>query len=236
MWLLPLAAAHPYADHLAADGTAALGHRLEVRVGADRVELAYSAEVPPPVLSAEFAGREDLAEPAAERARELPDGLKARWNGVTLPLGQVSAPGAHLNPDGLWELETRLAAPRPAGGGRLEVVNTNYPDRFAYYYAEVSVPGDLVVGATSLAEVKDGRVWSNVHGSWGRSPTARELWVDLRRAWPWQRQADAAPLPERLAGTNALAAPWSWKVGGGILAALLLVVVYRGLQRPSRSP
>lgn len=232
MWLLAgLALAHPYANHLDPAGNAALGHKLLVRVDAEAVELTYAAEVPPPILARELGTEDITAEPAAARARELFDGLKVRWDGEVLPLARAGEPTAALNADGLWELTVRMRAERPGGGGRLEVVNANYPDRFAFYYAEVWLPGALVARSTSLAEVKDGRVWSNVHGSWGPSPTARELWVELSRAWPWQRRAEEAPLTDRLAGTNALAMPPGWKAALALAGGVGLGIGTWGLRR-----
>lgn len=223
--LLGLALAHPFADHLAPDGTPALGHQLVVSLGEGRLRLEYVAEVPTVVLEEEFGGDDRFEALARERAAELAGGLKARWDGERLPLVEVplDAP-ATRGDDGLWWLRVVLEGERPATG-TLEVVNGNYPDRFAYYYAEVRVPGDRVVSRTSLAEVRDGRVWNNFHGSWGRNPTARELSVTLRRAWPWERRAGEAALPERLAGTNALAPSTGWRFG----AAALLVAGAAGV-------
>lgn len=228
--LASLALAHPYANHLDPAGNAALGHKLVVRVEAEAVEVTYSAEVPPPILARELGTEDIAADPATERARELSDGLKVRWDGEVLPLARAGEPTAALNADGLWELTVHLRAARPGGGGRLEVVNANYPDRFAFYYAEVWLPGSLVARSTSLAEVKDGRVWSNVHGSWGPSPTARELWVELGRAWPWQRRTEAAPLTDRLAGTNALAMPPGWAAALAVGVAVGVGLAWRALR------
>ncbi len=197
------AIAHPNGHAAGANptGPAVLGQRLDVEVAGDTLTLVYLAEVPLRRLLEE--GNPQTA-PQAMLPR-LAGAVTVRWEDV--PLAVQWGPGtAAPGLSGFYDLQVTGTATLPAAAGTVRLRNGNFPDEPSFFATAVTIPGDRVVTATDLARVKDGRVRYNRHGAWLKDESAREPWFTLRPAHGWE-VADAGPLPERLAGRDALAFP-----------------------------
>lgn len=220
LWIT-LALAHPVTAGGPGRPVDFVGQRLDVELGDGRVGLSYLLEVPVRRVTADAgdAGR-DYAE---ARLDELADGLKVRWDGEPLAVERRPvARAARLGEQGFVEFELRLEGALPADAGTLTVENRNLPTDDAFFATYVRVDGDLVVEASSLAAVRDGRLRDNTHGAWTRDEAARELMVAVRPAGPWERRDTPGALPERLAGLDALGPPaWLYPAAGATGLALL---------------
>jgi hypothetical protein len=231
-WLLllaTLASAHPLGAAGASDPNGGMpGQRAELSVTGGELRVDYFAEVAALRLYKE-ARAEGASGPswAMGRAESLRAGVKARYDGQTLPLEAlpVDAP-AELQPTGYVEFHLAARAPLPSPPGTLEFRMDNYPDEACYYAVSVRVGGEFVVTETGLGRVLSGRLRDNLHGAWRRSDAGRLTTLTLRAARPWE-DSTPGPLPERLEGLVGLReglAPLA-----ALLAALGAAALLRGL-------
>lgn len=215
-----LALGHPGAHDPSGRPTDFLGHRLELRLHGDTLDLAYVVEVPLRLVTAEALGADRAF--AERHAAQLGDGLRVRWDGVALETGgvPVEEPG-RLGDRGFVDFEVRRRATLPARTGVLTVSNGNYPDRDGFYATRVELDGSWVVTESSLARVEGGRLRDNTHGAWTREEASREVRVALAPSAPWERRAGPGVLPERMRGLDRLRAPaWPW----ALLATTVLAI------------
>lgn len=226
--LLTLALAHPgIVSQASAHPTPdIIGQRLDVRVthvadgdSALQVAVLYTAEVPERRVLAEAMAQGAARDYAARRLAELATGLKATWDGLPLPLQSAPLEHAARNGEpGFLELRLDLQAPLPAATGTLHLQNGNYPDETCYFATQVTLPGDVVVTATTLATVRDGVLANSTHAAWNSKDQAREFEMSVRPAGTWEVREGQLPLPERMAGLASLSTP-KWIVGSGVALA-----------------
>jgi len=196
-----------------------VGHRVQLTVGADAVDVSYVAELPERRVLEEARGAT-----GAGYATRLLEGLrgevKITWDGAPLPATPVAiAEPVKPGDGGFLEFTVGWRATLPGDHGRLGVRNGNYPEDPGFYATSITLDGRWVADATSLLSVKNGRVRDNWHGAWVKDERGREPWVDLRPAGFLERAAGPAPLPERMAGvTDDGPPPW-------LLAILALALV-----------
>lgn len=231
--LLPFdALAHPGALHgRAGVPSLTIGQRVALRIGPDSVELAYVAEVPGVTLYRE--AREDGGPDfLARRLDELADGVSLTWNGAALPTERVDVPEAARSVEAAYvELTVRERASLPSPSGELGVRIANFPDETCYFATEAEVSGALVVEATTLARVRDGRLRDNRHGAWQKDEVGREPRFTLRPATTWERRDGWAGMPERMAGIVPDGPPiWVW----ALAAASLVLVAWLGRRLGAR--
>ncbi|MSP54798.1 MAG: hypothetical protein EXR69_04205 [Myxococcales bacterium] len=232
--LCALAIAHPGVHEASAHPTPGiLGQRLDVHVEKSaagtsgsglRVRVVYSAEVPERRVLAEVAAESQNGEKsyASRRLLDLADGVRVRWDGVTLATTSVPVEHAARNGEpGFLEFHVEMEAPLPSAHGTLDVTNGNFPDEDCFFATSVALPGSLVVTGTSLAHVRDGLLRDSTHGAWTRKDAARELSLSLRPAQIWEERDGEHALPDRMAGLSSLAMP-RWVQGGVVVAAALL--------------
>lgn len=234
--LLPVALCHPGA-HVgragAHPGGQALGQRVELTLTAEGegvlVDLVYVAELPVVRVHSEArpmgllpgvpTPAEALDRYAARLSRELGDNLRVAWDGARVEMERLDdVPTSRPGDQGFVELPVHRRGRVPVQTGTLVVSHGNFPDEGGYFATSVAVDGALVVTASSLAGVKDGRVTRNRHGAWLRDEAAREQSVSLAPAGFWARRDGHFALPERLAELDTLAAPLrELAVGLGVL-------------------
>lgn len=217
---LPIALCHPGLHRAstaeAHPGTAQLGQRFDAKVdevpaAGLSIALTYVAEIPAIRLYAEARTAND-ADYVEHRRQDLATGIAASWDGAKVPLTVTAAgetPGGDIvEAEGeMIELRVHAVGEVPGRTGTLKLLNRNFPDEGGYFATSVELGGDLVVTATSLAQVRDGHVYRNHHGAWLRDETAREPSFTLRPADWWEHRPGDYPLPERLAGLDTLAPP-----------------------------
>jgi nickel/cobalt exporter len=185
LWLALISAmAHPFGSKL-------YGHKTEVWLSADAVEVAYLLEVPTPVLLAEL--REFMAEveapTQADQDRhtaailaELEGGLRLLVDGE--PVSWTSELGAQ--PSGVGDTRfiayhLRLRAPLPEGATTLNLVNSNWPDERALFATDVYVGPGVLLDASSQIDVDaDGHITYNRGGAWRGEERERELRLAFR--------------------------------------------------------
>lgn len=233
--LVMLTAAHPsgHGPGAEASSPAVLGQRVALVIEGEGVVVDYTAEVPMRRLLQE--GPAEVAPGTV--AAGLAAGLHLTWG--ESPLVVVwAAPTARPGRGGFYDLGVQGRAALPGRTGRLALRNGNFPDEPGFYATAVTVPGDLVVTASSLARVQDGRVRDNRHGAWVKEESAREPWLELRPARFWEVREAAAPLPERMAGLAVLGPPWGWIAAavGALLSAALGAWALRRARRAVPSP
>lgn len=226
--LLTLALAHPgIVSQASAHPTPdIIGQRLDVRVthvaqgdAALQVDVLYTAEVPERRVLAEAMAQGASKDFATRRLAELATGLKATWDGQPLRLESVPLEHAARNGEpGFLELRLDLRAPLPSTSGTLHLQNGNYPDETCYFATQVTLPGDQVVTATTLASVRDGVLADSTHAAWNSKDQAREFEMSVRPAGTWEVREGQLPLPERMAGLDALSTP-RWVIGSGVALA-----------------
>lgn len=260
--LVPLALCHPGLRAIgtaeAHPGTSQLGQRFEVTIersadGVVQADLLYVAEVPavriyaearPYAAASPVALARDAMVPAEvvqaytkSRLTELTEGIRASWDGQSLPLTDVAEGTAVVEAaGGFLEFHVHKLAALPSDVGTLQLHDRNFPDEEGYYATSVSLSGDLVVTETSLCGVKDGLVHKNKHGAWVRDTSARETTVSIRPATYWERRDGLLPLPERLAGLASLEPPTTaLSAAAAVTVALVAGGAYAGLRASRRS-
>lgn len=199
MLFVALAFAHPGTGSGSVNPRETIGHRAELRVEADAVELRYVAEVPEKRVleEARAAGEPGYGTRLLET---LAAGVHLSWNGADLATTRVEVPDAVKAGENRYlDFQVALRAALPAEGGRLALRNGNYPDEPSFFATSVTLDPAWVAESTSLLKVRDGRIRDNWHGAWVRDETGREPWVELRRAGPFVAKGAARPLPEAMA-------------------------------------
>ncbi len=220
--LAATALAHPAMNGprgAAEPGNRTPGQRLEVTLSPGHVVVDYYVEIAAIRLYAEAKADGAGTDYADRRAEELRTGLRARWDGLDLPLSPepVNKTARTAEAD-FVEFHIRGIAPLPAETGTLRVEMGNFPDEPSYMAASVDVSGELVVTESDLARASDGHLRENKHGAWRREEAARVATVSIRPARLWERGPDGS-LTERIEGM--IPVPWGWVVGGvGVLVAL----------------
>ncbi len=196
------ALAHPGMGGSAADPNGGMpGQRVEVALAPGTVRVDYFVE-----LAAIRLYKEAKAEGAegstwaGRRAESLRSGLRVRLDDIELPLSPIAVEHSAAMKEGNF-VEFHIAAAASLGveRGTLEVRMDNFPDEPCYYAASVDVDGALVIQATDLARVKDGRLRDNKHGAWRREDAGRSVRVGFRPTRLWESHAPG-PLPDRLEG------------------------------------
>ena len=185
LWLALLSAsAHPFGSKL-------YGHKTEVRLGAETVDVTYLLEIPTPVLLAELRGfMADIPSPTqADQDRhtvailtELQDGLRLLVNGEVIPWSaQESAFPSGVGDTRFISYHLRLRAPLPEGATTLNLINSNWPDERALFATDVYVGPGVVLDASSQIDVDDhGHITYNRAGAWRGEEAERELRLAFR--------------------------------------------------------
>ena len=185
LWLTLLSAmAHPF-------GSTLYGHKTEVRLGADAVEVAYLLEVPTPILLAdlrrfmadiEAPSQADQDRHTAATLTELKDGLRLLVDGQTIPWRvEQSASPSGVGDTRFISYHLRLRALLPDGATTLNLVNSNWPDERALFATDVYVGPGVILDASSLIDVNDdGHITYNRAGAWRGEEQERELRLAFR--------------------------------------------------------
>ncbi|MDP2308852.1 MAG: hypothetical protein Q8P18_22715 [Pseudomonadota bacterium] len=224
--LVPLLYAHPGSSP-GASGAArdTIGHRMELIVGADEVELRYTAEVPERRVLEEARATPGYGQ---QLLSSLADGVRLTWDGAPLPSTAIVVPdGVKGGEKGFLDFTVALRAPFPDDGrhGTIGVRNGNFPDVDGFFATSVTLDATLLAEETSLLKVKQGRIRDNWHGAWVKDEAAREPWVKIRPAGLLERGSGPLPLPQRMAGVAGdEPPPWVF----GLLALALLPIGWLG--------
>lgn len=224
--LIPLLFAHPGSSP-GASGAArdAVGHRLELTLGVDQVELRYVAEVPERRVldQARAAGTPGYG---TELLASLADGVRLTWNGEPLPADTIVVPdGVRGGEPGFLDFTVAWRATLPSHSGTIGVRNGNFPDVEGFFATSVTLDGSLIAEETSLLKVKQGRVRDNWHGAWVQFESAREPWVRVRPAGFLEHASQPLPLPQRMAGVvGTEPPPWVF----ALLALALIPIAWLG--------
>lgn len=181
LWLYLLHAvlwAHPFGSDL-------YGHRAQVWLDRDRVQVAYLAEIPTPVLLRDLrrflAGtptptQADQDRHTAEWLAELEGALKLVVDGEHQPWERLEALEASGVGDARFiQYHLLLTARLPEGASTLNLINGNLPDRPALFSTEVFLGDGLRLDATSLVDVEEGKIAADRDGQWRAEEGAREL-------------------------------------------------------------
>lgn len=234
--LAPLLHAHP-GSAPGASGAArdTIGHRIELAVGADDIEVRYIAEVPERrVLEAARAtGAPGYGE---QLLASLADGVDLTWDGAPLPATAIVVlDGVKGGEQGFLDFTVawRAALPSPPRG-TIGVRNGNFPDVDGFFATSITLDATLLAEETSLLKVKQGRLRDNWHGAWVKDEAAREPWVKIRPAGFLEGASGSLPLPQRMAGLAGNEPP-PWVLGLLALALLPIGWLGRKLGRRARS-
>ena len=185
LWLALLSAwAHPFGSKL-------YGHKTELRLSTDAVEVAYLLEIPTPVLLAELRGfMADIESPTqadqdrhtAATLSELQDGLRLVVDGNTVPwLAEESEMPSGVGDTRFIAYHLRLKAALPEGATTLNLINSNWPDERALFATDVYVGPGVVLDASSQIDVDDdGHIVTNRAGAWRGEEAERELRLAFR--------------------------------------------------------
>ena len=216
-----LAFAHPGTGSASVNPRETIGHRAEITIAADHVELHYVAEIPEKRVLEEARAKSGYGSALLE---SLAGGVHLTWDGKDLPTTRLEVtdpvkPGENRYLD----FQVGLRAELPGGGGTLGLRNGNYPEEPSFFATSVQVDGAWVAEETSLLKVRDDRIRDNWHGAWTKDEAGREPWVRIRPATLFDGAAGTRPLPEAMAG-----------MGGpsplllGVLAASLVPLAWLG--------
>ena len=185
LWLALLSAsAHPFGSKL-------YGHKTEVRLSSDAVEVAYLLEIPTPVLLAELrVFMADIESPTqvdqdrhtAATLSELQDGLRLVVDGNTVPwLAEESETPSGVGDTRFISYHLRLKAALPEGATTLNLINSNWPDERALFATNVYVGPGIILDASSQIDVSDdGHIVTNRAGAWRGEEEERELRLAFR--------------------------------------------------------
>ena len=225
-----LALAHP--GSLSGSGgtpVPTIGQRVALRIAGDSVELEYVAEVPEFEVYRDAKATGSQKDYATRWLRDLADGVTLLWEGR--PLTTEAGPtDARAGDRGYVAFTVIERATLPAAAGTLGVRNGNFPDEDCYFAAEATVPGDVVVVATSLVQARDGRLRENRHGAWTKEEALREVSITLRPAAFWE-EGEAGALPTRMVGIVPDHVPY-WMLA---LSFVPIALLGRGLGRLVRA-
>ena len=185
LWLwIATALGHPFGSNL-------VGHKTELWLAADRVEVIYLAEVPTSVLLRELrAFLFDVESPTAtdqdrhteQMLTELADGLRLLANGERLSWRRLASDA----PSGLGDTQfiaynLHLMADLPDGTRTINLVNGNRPEERALFATNVHVANGVILDASSQIDVDDdGHIGINRAGQWRGEETERELRLSFR--------------------------------------------------------
>ena len=185
LWLtLVSAMAHPFGSKL-------YGHKTEVWLSADQVEVAYLLEIPTPVLLSELRGfMADIDAPTqADQDRhtaailtELQGGLRLLVDGEPIPwvVDESESPSG-VGDTRFIAYHVRLRAHLPEGATSLNLINSNWPDERALFATDVLVGPGVVLDASSQIDVNDdGHITYNRAGAWRGEEDERELRLSFR--------------------------------------------------------
>ena len=176
--------AHPF-------GSTLYGHKTDVRVYPERVEVNYLAEIPTPVLLSELRSFmegiqrptvDDQARHTAQMQAELADGLRLLANGERLAwtLRDCEVPSGHGD-SRFIAYHVCLTADLPEGARTLNLINGNRPDEDALFSTEVFVDPGVVLDATSQIDVDHhGQITADRSGAWRGDERERELRLSFR--------------------------------------------------------
>ena len=176
--------AHPF-------GSTLYGHKTDVRVYPERVEVNYLAEIPTPVLLSELRSfmkdidrptGNDQARHTAQMQAELADGLRLLANGERLAwtLRDCEVPSGHGD-SRFIAYHVCLTADLPEGARTLNLINGNRPDEDALFSTEVFVDPGVVLDATSQIDVDHhGQITADRSGAWRGDERERELRLSFR--------------------------------------------------------
>jgi ABC-type nickel/cobalt efflux system permease component RcnA len=176
--------AHPFGSNL-------YGHKTEVWLARDQIEVAYLAEIPTPVLLRELKTfLADVEQPVqADQDRhtdmmlaELKDGLRLLIDGERVAWQSLEAKETSGVGDTRFiSYHLRLKAPLPSNARAVNLVNGNRPDDRALFATEVYVGSGVVLDASSQIDVgEDGQIQANRSGAWRRDEKERELRLSFR--------------------------------------------------------
>ena len=176
--------AHPFGSNL-------YGHKTEVWLAKDQIEVAYLAEIPTPILLRELkvflADTEQPVQADQDRhtemvLAELRDGLRLLIDGERVAWQSLEAKA----PSGVGDTRfisyhLRLKAPLPATARAVNLVNGNRPDDRALFATDVYVASGVVLDASSQIDVgDDGHIQANRSGAWRGDERERELRLSFR--------------------------------------------------------
>jgi nickel/cobalt exporter len=185
LWLwIATAFAHPFGSNL-------YGHKIEVWLEPHRVEVAYLAEVPTPVLLRELkAFLADVESPTmadqdrhtSQMLTELSDGLRLLADGERMSwrrLDVVEASG--VGDTRFIAYHLRLEAMLPPDTRTLNLVNGNRPEERALFATDLNVSAGVILDGSSQIDVdEDGHIAVNRAGQWRGEEGERELRVSFR--------------------------------------------------------
>ena len=185
LWLAIASAwAHPFGSNL-------YGHKTDVRVYGDRVEVDYLAEIPTPVLLRELKSfMADIEAPVqadqdrhTEQMRtELSDGLRLLADGERLPWSQRECSETSGHGDSRFiAYHVCVSAELTEGSRTLNLINGNRPDETALFSTEVWVGPAVVLDASSQIDVDHhGQIVADRSGVWLGDERERELRLSFR--------------------------------------------------------
>lgn len=185
IWLAIASAwAHPFGSNL-------YGHKTDVRVYGDRVEVDYLAEIPTPVLLRELKSyMADIESPVqadqdrhTEQMRtELADGLRLLADGERLPWSRRDCSQTSGHGDSRFiAYHVCVSAELTEGTRTLNLINGNRPDETALFSTEVLVGPAIVLDASSQIDVDHhGQIVADRSGTWRGDERDRELRLSFR--------------------------------------------------------
>jgi nickel/cobalt exporter len=173
------ARAHPFEAEI-------YGHAGNLTVDVDRVELAYTAEVPTrPLMQemAEFLGPEKRRADDEDNRRFTEQQLASLSSGLSLEVDGQRVPWKRLpddRPSGVGDrrfvvFALRLEAPLEAGAHELRVVDGNFRGLQSVYRWDVDVAAQLAIEESSLYDVEGERLVEDRSGDWHADERDREV-------------------------------------------------------------
>ena len=185
LWLwIATAFAHPFGSNL-------YGHKIEMWLAPDRVEVAYLAEVPTPVLLRELKAflanvesptMADQDRHTSQMLTELSDGLRLLADGERVSWRRLEV----AEPSGVGDTRfiayhLRLEAVLPPDTRTLNLVNGNRPEERALFATDLNVSAGVILDRSSQIDVDDdGHIAVNRAGQWRGEEEERELRVSFR--------------------------------------------------------
>ena len=175
------ARAHPFEAEI-------YGHEGTIAVDVDRVQLAYTVEVPTRPLMEEmarFLGPEKRLADDEDNRRFTEQQLSSLESGLSLEVDGRRVPLTRLpddRPSGVGDrrfvvFALRLEAPLDPGAHDLRFVDDNYRGLQGVYRWDVTIAEPLAIAESSLYEVENGRLVEDRSGEWHADESDRELFL-----------------------------------------------------------
>ncbi len=237
-----LVAAHPFSGNR-------LGHRTQIHLSRDRIQVDYQVEVPLKQVLRELESAGETPEVyAASRLEELADGWKLKCQGELLSLSRLPGPPeATSSSSRFFSFHIRLESPiaDQEEPQRLKLVNENFPDSVSFHHVEVQVDPGIEVLASSLFDLREGQVRNLREARWRMEEESRVTELLVQRDPPGILDRLLGPLVGEQRGPRyahlAVTRPlWSrlksGEIGVGMAAfGLVLSLGFGRLTGPGRS-